>query len=100
MIGTNGTSFAACFECQTCTNACPVVDSYDQPGEQLRLLPHQIMHAMGLGLTDLATSAAMIWDCTTCYKCQEYCPQGVQVAEVLYALKNIAYQQQQSGLQN
>jgi len=55
---------------------------------------------MGLGLTELAGSAPMIWDCTTCYKCQEYCPQGVQVAEVLYALKNIAWHQRQSGHEN
>jgi len=95
-----GTSFAACFECQTCTNACPVVASYQKPGETLGLLPHQIMHAVGLGLTDLAASAAMNWDCTTCYKCQEYCPQGVQIAEVLYALKNIAWQHRQTGSEN
>jgi len=26
----------------------------------------------------------------TCYLCQEQCPQGVKVTEVLYELKNLA----------
>ena len=74
-----------------------MVAAYTQPGETLGLLPHQIMHAVGLGLTDLALGAAMVWDCVTCYKCQEYCPQGIQIAEVLYALKNLAWQQRATG---
>jgi len=32
----------------------------------------------------------MLWDCVTCYQCQEQCPQGVKVTEVLYELKNLA----------
>ena len=38
----------------------------------------------------------MIWDCTTCYKCQEQCPQGVHVADVLYTLKNKAWRKHAS----
>jgi heterodisulfide reductase subunit C len=32
----------------------------------------------------------MLWDCVTCYQCQEHCPQGVKVTDVLYELKNLA----------
>ena len=85
-------TFTNCFECQTCTNACPVVGNFDDPKAQLGLLPHQIMHSLGLGLRDQALSSRMIWDCVTCYMCQEQCPQGVQVADVLYELKNLGYQ--------
>jgi heterodisulfide reductase subunit C/nitrate reductase gamma subunit len=83
-------SFAACFECQTCTNVCPVVAAYENPQEALGMLPHQIMHAVGLGIRDLALGSGMLWDCVTCYQCQEHCPQGVKVTEVLYELKNVA----------
>lgn len=85
-------TFSNCFECQTCTNVCPVVTNYENPKDQLGLLPHQIMHSLGLGLRDEALSSRMVWDCVTCYLCQENCPQGVQVADVLYELKNIGYQ--------
>jgi heterodisulfide reductase subunit C len=83
-------SFAYCFGCRTCTTVCPVVAAYDDPAEVLGLLPHQIMCAMGLGLTEVASGARMIWDCVTCYQCQEHCPQKVCVTDVIYELKNMA----------
>ena len=89
-LSDHAASFAACFGCQTCTNVCPVVANYDNPAEVLGLLPHQIMYATGLGVKDLALGSNMLWDCLTCYQCQEQCPQGVKVTEVLYELKNLA----------
>ena len=86
-------TFSVCFGCQTCTTVCPVVGNYENPQEALGLLPHQIMHAAGLGLRDLAFGSNMLWDCLTCYQCQEQCPQGVHVTDVLYELKNLAVKQ-------
>ena len=86
-------TFSVCFGCQTCTTVCPVVGNYENPQEALGLLPHQIMHAAGLGLRDLAFGSNMLWDCLTCYQCQEQCPQGVCVTDVLYELKNLAVKQ-------
>ncbi len=85
-------NYAVCFGCQTCTTVCPVVAHYEDPQEALGLLPHQIMHATGLGLRDLALGSNMLWDCLTCYRCQEGCPRGVPVTDVLYELKNMAIQ--------
>jgi len=81
-------TFMACFSCETCTTVCPVVANYDNPKEALGLLPHQIMHSCGLGMKDLALGSNMLWDCVTCYQCQEHCPQGVAVTDILYELKN------------
>jgi len=89
-LSTQAKTFSACFGCQTCTTVCPVVGNYDRPQEALGLLPHQIMQAAGLGLRDLAFGSNMLWDCLTCYQCQEQCPQGVCVTDVLYELKNLA----------
>jgi len=83
-------TFLVCFGCETCTTVCPVVGNYDNPKEVLGVLPHQIMHACGLGIRDLAFGSSMLWDCITCYQCQEQCPQGVCVTDVLYELKNLA----------
>jgi heterodisulfide reductase subunit C len=83
-------TFSHCFRCVTCTNACPVVRNYAEPSEAVGLLPHQIMHAAGMGLWDLVFSSRMLWDCLGCYQCQEHCPQGVCVADIIYELKNIA----------
>jgi heterodisulfide reductase subunit C len=53
-------------------------------------LPHQIMNCLGLGLVEMASGPRMLWDCVTCYQCQEHCPQNVQVTDLLFQLKNLA----------
>jgi heterodisulfide reductase subunit C/nitrate reductase gamma subunit len=83
-------TFVHCFGCQTCTTVCPVVMNYETPQEVVGLLPHQIMNCLGLGLTEMATGPQMLWDCLTCYQCQEHCPQNVKVTDVLYSLKNLS----------
>ena len=83
-------TYTHCFSCQSCTTVCPVVGNYDAPEKVLGLLPHQIMCSLGLGLTEMASGARMLWDCLTCYKCQENCPQQVEVCDILYRLKNFA----------
>jgi heterodisulfide reductase subunit C len=83
-----GGTYSYCFSCQNCTTVCPVVGNYENPQETLGLLPHQIMRCLGLGLEELATGPDMLWDCVTCYQCQEHCPQKVEVADILYDLKN------------
>ena len=85
-------TYTHCFSCQNCTTVCPVVANYDNPEQVLGLLPHQIMCSLGLELTEMAAAAGMIWDCLTCYKCQENCPQQVQVCDILWRLKNHAVQ--------
>ena len=90
-------TFKDCFGCRTCTNVCPVVANYDNPQEKLGLLPHQIMYSLGLGIKDLALGSDMLWDCVTCYQCQEQCPQGVKVTEILFELKNLAIENANQG---
>jgi len=45
----------------------------------------------------MAGGARMIWDCLTCYQCQENCPQQVEVCDLLYDLKNMAAQERVSS---
>jgi heterodisulfide reductase subunit C len=84
-------TFSVCFGCQNCTNLCPVVGNYENPKERVGLLPHEIMHCLALKHRELALGSRMLWDCVTCYVCQEHCPQGVRVTDVLYELKNMAF---------
>jgi len=83
-------TFSYCFGCQNCTTVCPVVVSYENPQEALGLLPHQIMNCLGMSLVEMASGAKMLWDCVTCYQCQEHCPQNVEVTDILFQLKNFA----------
>ncbi|MDH4258461.1 MAG: heterodisulfide reductase, partial [Candidatus Aminicenantes bacterium] len=38
-------------------------------------------------------SSRTIWICASCYACTIRCPQGVQVTDILYALKRLAIEQ-------
>ena len=81
---------AYCFQCCTCTNGCPVVLNCKEGAmEELDLMPHQLMYAVRMGLKDLVMESRMLWACTECYMCTEYCPQGIQVCDVIYELKNM-----------
>jgi heterodisulfide reductase subunit C len=85
-----GESYSFCFTCTTCSVACPVVQRYPNPPEALGLTPHQIIHAAITGFSDPIFKSNMLWSCLGCYQCQEACPQGVRVTDVLYKLKNMA----------
>jgi heterodisulfide reductase subunit C len=89
-LADNPDTFWACVQCTTCTNVCPVVAASDNPRQDLDLTPQQVMNLMRLELKHMALGCRMVWDCVTCYKCQEQCPQGVPVADILYELRNEA----------
>lgn len=82
-------SFRECVQCTTCTSVCPVVAVSADPTTDLDLTPQQIMNLLRMGLKDQTLGARMVWSCTTCYKCQEHCPQNVPVADILYELRNL-----------
>ena len=67
-----------------------MVGASDDPESELDMTPQQIMNLMRLQMKDLAFGARMVWNCVTCYQCQEHCPQGVRVADVLYELRQMA----------
>jgi heterodisulfide reductase subunit C/nitrate reductase gamma subunit len=95
-VGSSGTgladraeSFWGCVQCTTCTGVCPVVAVSTDPQRDLDLTPQQIMNFLRMGLKAQTLGARMVWSCTTCYKCQEHCPQGVPVADILYELRQL-----------
>lgn len=90
-LSTHSLSFKNCFGCRECTNACPIVSLWNHPLEALDLLPHQVIRCLCLGLFEQAAGARMTWTCLTCYRCQEACPQGVQVTDIFNELRQTAF---------
>ena len=85
-------TFSPCVQCQTCTNVCPVVE-HSSGAAGVDATPQKVMNLLRLGLAELALGSRMVWDCTTCYQCQEHCPEGIRVTEVLYELRNRGHAQ-------
>lgn len=79
-----GHEILRCFACGTCTAGCPVaeVDERYNPRRIIRMVLH--------GLREEVLRSETIWLCAGCYTCQERCPQGVHVAELMRTLRNMA----------
>ena len=91
-LSADRSSFSRCVQCQTCTNVCPVVAHSTDPGSGVDLTPQKVMNLLRLGLRDLAMGSSMVWSCATCYQCQEHCPQGIRVADIMLELRTLAVQ--------
>jgi heterodisulfide reductase subunit C len=59
----------------------------------LDITPQQIVNSFRLGMTARVLNSKMAWDCFTCFKCQEHCPRGIPIAEMIYELRNRGYQE-------
>ena len=79
----NGDELLACFACTTCTAACPIANQWDYK-------PHQLIRMILLGMRDEVLSSKEIWECLTCFQCQERCPQKVRVTDIFFDAKNLA----------
>jgi heterodisulfide reductase subunit C len=83
-------TFSRCVQCQTCTNVCPVVAHGIDCSDGVDLTPQRVMNLLRLGMRDLTLGSRMVWDCATCYQCQENCPEGVRVTDVMCELRALA----------
>jgi heterodisulfide reductase subunit C len=80
-----GRTILYCYQCGICSAGCPVISAMEK-------MPHQIIRMTLLGLKKEVLESSTIWLCATCYLCNERCPQGVEISNVFFALKNVAAQ--------
>jgi heterodisulfide reductase subunit C len=82
-----GETITLCYQCGTCASSCPVAKITD------RFNPREVIKLSLLGERNEVISGDAIWLCCSCYNCQERCPQKVEIADVVYALRNIAFEE-------
>ena len=78
-------SVALCFQCGTCTGACP-------SGRRTPYRIRNVVRKSVMGLKEEVISDDTIWMCTTCYECQERCPRGIKIVDVVKTVRNFAAQ--------
>ena len=79
------THVADCYQCGKCSAGCPMADQMD-------VIPSTIMRMVQMGDVDDAAKSTAVWQCLACLTCSPRCPKSVQVAEVMDALKQIAFE--------
>ncbi len=78
-----GEGLFLCFSCGVCTATCPVA------GIEEDFNPRRIIHQVLLGDRGVLASRE-IWMCAACFRCVAHCPQGVEFANVLQVLREMA----------
>lgn len=73
---------SACFQCEKCTNGCPVTFAMD-------VVPHRLMRFLQLGLLDEALHSDTIWVCASCETCSTRCPNDIDIAHVMDTLRQL-----------
>ena len=53
------------------------------------ILPNQIIRYAQLGLKEELLASKAIWICASCLTCNARCPKGINIAEVIEALRQI-----------
>jgi len=74
-----GQNVFLCYQCIKCTNGCPLSDHFD-------LTPNQVMRSVQLG-DERVLESKTIWLCASCQTCSTRCPQGLDIAGVMDALR-------------
>ena len=74
-----------CYQCGTCVSSC--AGGLVNPEKNLRKLIQNLIDA-----TDISElkNSDLLWLCTTCYQCEDRCPEGVPLTTLLIRLKNMA----------
>lgn len=87
-----------CLTCANCSGACPVagVDDFD---------PRKVVRMVALGMTDQVAAERWPWICTMCGKCEQVCPMGIAIPDLIRRIRSMRARDQipgilQGGLEN
>ncbi|MGB6538074.1 MAG: 2Fe-2S iron-sulfur cluster-binding protein [Xanthobacteraceae bacterium] len=91
-------SFAMdCINCMACFSACPVLDLGDLthfagPAPLVQLAQIALDPRDGLDRVSLIQDTACVFECVSCYRCEEVCPVEIPiVSQIIEPLKAIAF---------
>lgn len=76
-------STSMCWHCRTCTSGCPFAEHMD-------ILPNQVIRLVQMGLSREALHSKTIWICVGCHTCSSQCPNCIDIAAVMDALRQLA----------
>ncbi|MCK4722055.1 MAG: 4Fe-4S dicluster domain-containing protein [Dehalococcoidia bacterium] len=79
----SGQKISACFQCEKCTNGCPVTFAMD-------IVPHKVIRLLHLGLVNEVLHSDTIWVCASCETCTTRCPNDIDIARIMDTLRQMS----------
>src|SRR5512141_1341180 len=79
----SGEKVTTCFQCQKCSNGCPLTFGMD-------VMPHQVIRNINLGQKDEILNSDTVWVCASCETCTTRCPNDIDIAHVMDSLRQIS----------
>ena len=79
-----GRGILSCIQCGRCTGSCPVSRVTDEHN------PRKLVETIILGLRKEVLLGDLPWYCLSCFTCLDRCPQGGDVGETMFAIRNLA----------
>ena len=76
-------SIDLCFHCYCCGGGCPFAN-------HMELLPNQVLRLIQYGQIQEALSCNTIWVCVGCHTCSSQCPNNIDIASMMDALRQLA----------
>jgi heterodisulfide reductase subunit C len=77
-----GENVFLCYQCARCSAGCPAAGAMD-------LLPHQVIQLVKLGCVEELFRIRGPWLCAGCQTCSSRCPNGIDVAGVMDAVRQV-----------
>ena len=75
--------FRACEQCGCCSSACPITGKDD-------FNVRRIVRHIELDLINEIASTPFPWNCTTCGRCENSCPNGIAILDMIRPLRSMA----------
>jgi heterodisulfide reductase subunit C len=72
-----------CYHCHKCTSGCPVAD-------EMAYGPDRVLRMVQLGDKERLLTSRDIWVCASCETCGTRCPNEIDIARVMDALRQMA----------
>ena len=79
-----GKGILLCIQCGRCSSSCPIARLITEHN------PRRLMEMTILGLRSEIIPSQLPWYCLSCFTCLDRCPQGGDVGEAMFAIRNIA----------
>ncbi len=78
-------NLSECYQCRKCSAGCTMAGKVD-------VLPHAMIRLVQLGQEDAVLASELLWLCVSCQTCTTRCPNEIDFATVIDALRQLSLQ--------